>query len=287
MFKTSKSARFISSILLVILLSFLFTSCGTQQEEQTPAQTEIPIIEDTRTPESTPDIELDGMWLNDRDGVVITFLGDTVSFSMEGSPLGLDGTFSISDGQIEMLFEDGNSTVDDFEYADNSIYLGSERLIRLSADEIAELQAEPTISQEVFEIGETATIDNWEITVNSFEFKDMILDGRWEFAANDGHQFLYVDLTVTNIDTTPRNFINQRARGNDLLVTSAEYDDDFTFGLMRLRNYGNAIVDMQIAPLATSTGAVTYHVADRVAASNSLLQISFLHISGEVIFNLR
>ena len=274
-------------LMFAVLIALSLVACGGQAPaEPAPTPEPEPTVEATPESETTdpandlPDIELDGMWLNDRMGVIVTFLGDAISYeSVEGQSLDLYGTFAISGGQMEIQFDNGDSFTSDFKYADNVIYLGGERLVRLSADELAELRPEQTI----FEVGDTAIIGDWEVTVNFVEWTNRVQAGRWYYNPLDELTFLYVELTVTNLGTSPETFLSRLGRGYEIV-----YDDTFTFPHTRLPAYRDSLLEgMLTSPLTSSTGSIVFSIADRAVESDGSLILTFSIGREEISFNVR
>ena len=115
------------------------------------------------------------------------------------------------------------------------------------------------------------TIDDWEVTLNSFDFRNRVSDGRWYFTPQDGNTFLYASFTVENLGNVPRVFNPRVARRNDI-VTSISYGD-VMFAEISLAGYDAALLGRTISPLVSSTGSIVYTVAERVAQSDEPLTL--------------
>ena len=73
-------------------------------------------------------------------------------------------------------------------------------------EEPAEVDPEIEMWLTIFEEGDTVTIDDWEVTLNSFEFKNQVRGSRGYFSPQDGNSFLYVTLTIENLGNVPGVF---------------------------------------------------------------------------------
>jgi len=117
-------------------------------------------------------------------------------------------------------------------------------------------------------IGDTATINNWEVTLVSVEFVNRV--GTSEFLMNyapESNKFLYATVTVMNMDTAPRSFLPMFALRADV-STDIIYDNTFTFTKNRILTYSNDLEGQETNPLTSTTGAVIYAIAERAVESD-------------------
>jgi len=152
-------------------------------------------------------------------------------------------------------------------------------------------ELDPTSEPEipVFEVGETAIIANWEVTLDAFEFTNRVDSrGTFFYYPHDGNTFLYATFTVANLGNTGRIFLPRHARGDDILVVST-YDDGFHFGATRLSTYQHGLEGAVTNPLTSTAGTITFSIANRAVESDGPLTISFVTNSATeaVIFNVR
>jgi len=248
-----------------------------QAEDTRVLDQDLAAIEDAKYDEPEILLNLDGSWISEITGIIATISGDEISHSFAGNSINMYGTFLIFEDKIELTLDDGRLFVEDFKYADGAIYMGIERMTRISAEEISNLQQDvaPPFENLTFNVGEMALIDDWEFSIISFEFKDVVNDGRIYFDALDGERHLYANVSITNLATTPRAFQTRASRGSEP-IAAAVYRDDFLFARLQLTRYSNCIIDRQIPPLASVTGAITFNIAEQVALSDRSLRINFL-----------
>jgi len=150
-----------------------------------------------------------------------------------------------------------------------------------------EVEEEDELETITLGVGDTATINNWEVTLDSFEFVDRILtSGTWGYTAQEGNTYLRATVTATNMDSGPRTFLSSFSSGRDVR-TDVIYNDNFTFTITRLITYRECLVDRATNPLAPATGSIVFSVADRAVESDESLALRFFNNREEIVFVLR
>ena len=81
----------------------------------------------------------------------------------------------------------------------------------------------------LFMIGDTTSLGDWEITLDSVEFKDSIPGSLGRFLPDDGNTYLYALVTVTNLGTSPATFLKSFSVQGVDITTDILYDNTFTF----------------------------------------------------------
>jgi len=138
-----------------------------------------------------------------------------------------------------------------------------------------------------YEIGDTISINNWDVTLDSFEFVDNVTDGIMRFNPPDGNKYLYAIVTVTNMDSKPRTFLPLYPTSTDIKVDLL-YNNEFTFTITNLMAYNNQLDFMtQTNPLAPSTGALIFSIADSAVDSDELLCLRIISGKQEEHFRLK
>jgi len=150
----------------------------------------------------------------------------------------------------------------------------------------------PEPEYQVFEVGETATIGDWEVTLDSFEFTDRVEAGRFYYNPQDDNTFLYAMFTVTNLGTIPSTFLPRVARSGDIRTLVRYGDifgaDAFVFGATRLTAYREGLEGTSTNPLSSTTASITFSIANRTAESDEPMAIFFVGTEPEMlIFNVR
>jgi len=153
---------------------------------------------------------------------------------------------------------------------------------------------EPEPEYHVYEIGETATIGNWEVTLDSFEFTNRVEAGRFYYSPLDDNTFLYAMFTVTNLGTMPNTFLSRvRGTGGDFSAQVRYGEvfgaDAFVFGTTNLTSYRDDLERTTTNPLSSTTASITFSIANRAVESDEPMVIFFVQWGepGLVIFNVR
>jgi len=153
---------------------------------------------------------------------------------------------------------------------------------------------EPEPEYKVFEVGETATIGNWEVTLDSFKFTNRVEAGRFYYSPLDDNTFLYAMFTVTNLGTMPNTFLSRvRGAGGDFSAQVRYGDvfgaDAFVFGTTNLTSYRDDLERTTTNPLSSTTASITFSIANRAVESDEPMVILFVQWGepGMVIFNVR
>ena len=143
------------------------------------------------------------------------------------------------------------------------------------ADELNALR-----SVKIIDFGNSAILNDWEIELISFEFRDSIGTGSRRNTPSDGNTFLYAEVRITNYASISRSFGTFRA--------DVRYADNFNFRLVTLFSYGNRLdLGRAVNPLVTSYGALIFEVADRAVESDGSLILRFMQGIDELAFTLR
>lgn len=183
----------------------------------------------------------------------------------------------------------GNSMMRDFEPSEQITQNASQTNVTLSSveDEVEVVAFEPYEEINKLSVGDTVTFNNWDITLNSFEFTDRIsTSGSFFYSPSEGNTYLYAVVTVTNRATGPRTFLPMFPSGSDIR-TNIIYDDTFTFSRINLLTYRECLEGRSTNPLAPTTGSLIYSIADLAAQSDGSLILRLFNDRDEIVFTLR
>ncbi len=140
---------------------------------------------------------------------------------------------------------------------------------------------------DILQIGSTATLGDWEITVTDFAFTTSISNGYGAFTPDDGNQFGVVHATVTNLGKDAATFLNSFGFGNDNLGTKILYGDGYEFSSSSLLAYDDDLHNAFLNPLSSKSGVAAFQIPESVVTSTEPLTVKFFTPSDEVIFSLR
>jgi len=150
-----------------------------------------------------------------------------------------------------------------------------------------EAPAEPV---EVLAVGDSLTLENWELTVDEVEFRDELRSGLMVFSPDgEDRAFAYVSVTITNRTEERRMMFPSLLQTPRQLVASLRYDDGGRILQVQVRGYGRAALDRAINANATIEAPLIFQVNAAMAESTQPLQLEIRTNAGETvgIFALR
>lgn len=120
-------------------------------------------------------------------------------------------------------------------------------------------------------IGDIITIDDWEITLNSFYVTDSIKNSEYtSYEADEGSKYVVVDLTVKNLGTKANTFVEYISLTNEKVTCKIIYQNKYEYSSTNLLAYDNDLHHTTLNPLESYTGILAYSVVDEAAQSNEL-----------------
>jgi len=142
---------------------------------------------------------------------------------------------------------------------------------------------------ELLQIGQTATIGEWEINITSVDFVHEIQSSDFfYYAPDDGSVYAYIVLTARNTGTSPNRFLESiPAFGQESVRSEVMYDNEFTFINTLFLTYRDGIIDTTVNPLTSTTGSLVYTVPEVVVDSSAPLTLSFSYGQETVSFDLK
>lgn len=123
---------------------------------------------------------------------------------------------------------------------------------------------------DIFRIGDTTTIGDWEITLNSIDILDRI-DGDYgsHFSPEEGSKYIKTDVTIKNISANSSTFLPVVYNGNDVKV-KLTYNDNYEFSGTNLLGNQDDLHLATLNPLSSKTGIIVFEVADEAADLETL-----------------
>ncbi len=134
--------------------------------------------------------------------------------------------------------------------------------------------SEESSEAETLKIGDTATTENWEITVNSAEVVEKI-DGDFGtyFKPDEGNKYLVVNLSVKNISKDAETFLPYVGFGDDISA-KVKYQD-YEFSSTNLLGHSEEMHDSHINPLSSKTGIIAFSLANEVTENLGDVHVVF------------
>lgn len=140
---------------------------------------------------------------------------------------------------------------------------------------VAETTPAETEASEATPMGQEATLDDWNITVNNMQILDVIPNGVMQFEPDSGNKFLVITLNAANNGKEADRFLPSFGMSDD---TSAKviYGDGYEFSQTNLLGYDKSMIDSTINPLSSKEGDIVFEIPESVSSSTEplILEIS-------------
>lgn len=151
-------------------------------------------------------------------------------------------------------------------------------------------QEQPQQSEEseaIYNIGDTANLKHWSITVNDMAILDSIVMDFGQYTpSTDNGKYLNVFISVTNNGKTSDSFLSSFTTSDDV-IAKIIYGDGYEFTASNLLGYDYDMHDTGINPLSSLTGEIAFSVPEVVSNSTEPLLIRFSCGGEKVEFKLR
>ena len=135
-------------------------------------------------------------------------------------------------------------------------------------------------------MGQTAPLNNWNITVSNMQILESIDDGYGSFVPEEGNKYLLVTVTAENTGKEADTFLPSFGL-NDDVSTKVLYGDGYEFSLTQLLGYSKDLINSTINPLSSKEGDIAFELPNSVADSTEPLIIEFSAGNNNVDFALR
>ena len=140
---------------------------------------------------------------------------------------------------------------------------------------------------ENFKIGDTATFNNWEISVTEFSFKDKLADNDYfYFSPDEGNKFAVVSLQITNTNKEAQTFLPSFSYGDDIRARIC-FADEYVYQATNLIGYEAELHDSTMNPLTTKNGVIAFDVPEIVTTSEESLVFTIYAGQDSISFDLR
>lgn len=130
-------------------------------------------------------------------------------------------------------------------------------------------------------VGEAFSFNDWEITLDSFEFDQKVSDGRLQSTANDGSKFLILNFTATNNGSKEASFTSMMGGLDINVIFNEKYEYGYTITMV------DGDMSESISPLDTKSGFVVIEMPDKVVESEESLILSIEEESSLTRIQLR
>ncbi|CAH1217855.1 hypothetical protein PAECIP111893_04320 [Paenibacillus plantiphilus] len=128
----------------------------------------------------------------------------------------------------------------------------------------------------MYNVGDTVTIGDWEVKLESFEYKpelkpnDVIV-----FSPDEGNIYAIANVTVKNIGSEVNTFLPVISMKNKDVGVMLKYDDKYDFTSTNLLGYQEQLYMASLNPLSTKTGEIVFDTVKEVQDSDKPLYLIF------------
>lgn len=137
----------------------------------------------------------------------------------------------------------------------------------------AETTAAETTASEI-PMGQTATIDCWDITVSQMQILDAVSNGYGQFEPGEGNKYLLISLSAANNGKESASFLPSFSMTDDIRAKLI-YGDGYEFDQTNLIGYDRSMLDCVINPLSSAEGDIAFEIPNTVAESTDKMILEF------------
>ena len=149
----------------------------------------------------------------------------------------------------------------------------------------AETTAAETTASEI-PMGQTATIDCWDITVSQMQILDAVSNGYGQFEPGEGNKYLLISLSAANNGKESASFLPSFSMSDDI-TAKLIYGDGYEFDQTNLIGYDRSMLDCVINPLSSAEGDIAFEIPNTVAESTDKMILEFSCGNDKLDFVLR
>lgn len=148
-------------------------------------------------------------------------------------------------------------------------------------------QEQQNESETIYNIGDTANLKDWSITVNDMAILDnIVMDFGQYTPSSDNNKCLDIFVSVTNNGKSSNSFLSSFPMSDDV-IAKVIYGDGYEFTASNLFGYDYDMHDSGINPLSSLTGEIVFSIPEVVANSTESLIIRFSCENEKVEFKIR
>lgn len=137
----------------------------------------------------------------------------------------------------------------------------------------AETTAAETTASEI-PMGQTATIDCWDITVSQMQILDAVSNGYGQFEPDEGNKYLLISLSAANNGKESASFLPSFSMTDDIRAKLI-YGDGYEFDQTNLIGYDRSMLDCVVNPLSSAEGDIAFEIPNTVAESTDKMILEF------------
>lgn len=149
----------------------------------------------------------------------------------------------------------------------------------------AETTAAETTASEI-PMGQTATIDCWDITVSQMQILDAVSNGYGQFEPGEGNKYLLISLSAANNGKESASFLPSFSMTDDIRAKLI-YGDGYEFDQTNLLGYDRSLLDSVVNPLSSVEGDMAFEIPNTVAESTDKIILEFVCGNEQLDFVIR
>lgn len=124
---------------------------------------------------------------------------------------------------------------------------------------------------ETYALGDTVTLNDFEITVDSWEATKKIASSAYtSFNSDEGSTYIVVTLSIKNVGTSANTLISTYSIGRNAATAKIYYQGEYEYTGANLLGYSEDLHDDQMNPLESKTGVLAFSLPDEAAGSSDL-----------------
>lgn len=139
----------------------------------------------------------------------------------------------------------------------------------------------------VYNIGESAVLGDWEISLTDVKFEESISADYMTFSPDSADsKYVQLFVTATNNGKKADSFLPTYGFGDDVKA-KVLYGDGYEFSATNLLGYSKEMHDSVINPLSSKDGEIAFVVPNSVINAEDELLVKFSSNNDFIIFKLR
>ena len=135
-------------------------------------------------------------------------------------------------------------------------------------------------------LGETGTIDNWQVTATGSETAKRVDEDMMYFEASEGNQYIMIDVTVENTGKQAASFLSMVTLDGDP-DAKLIYRDGYEYKPAGLMGSEKELQDTPVNPLEKKDGRITFEVPDTVVESDEPLTLTITNGTDTLNYAIR
>ncbi|MBD5137303.1 MAG: DUF4352 domain-containing protein [Lachnospiraceae bacterium] len=147
---------------------------------------------------------------------------------------------------------------------------------------------EPTTEEPaiIYNIGDTAELENWEINIAEMQIVDSVEDSIMIYKANEeGDKLVKVSATATNKGDEASTFCPSYGYSDDLIAKVINGEDEYS--ALILLGYGDGMHNKKVEAQASISGNMVFEIPESVASAEDELIVKFTYKGKELNFKVR